>query len=92
MANQNDVTEPVVKTIKRRRPKWVICPACGLRQPFKKKKEHYKKVKDMDINRPVILRIQVIYAKCKNGCPSFALSTSGIERYQRTTSRLKQRP
>lgn len=90
MTNQNNVTEPIVKTIKRRLPKWIICPSCGLRQPFKKKKEHFKKVKDMDINRPVILRMHVIYAKCKNGCPSFALSTPGIERYRRTTLRLKE--
>jgi len=90
MTNQNNVTEPIVKTIKRRLPKWIICPSCGLRQPFKKKKEHYKKVKDININQPLLLKIQIVYAKCTNKCSSFALSTPGVKRYQRVTLRLKE--
>lgn len=81
--------EPTIKTIKVRLPKWVVCPVCSLRQPFKKKTEHYKKVKDINLDRPLLLKIQVVYAKCKNGCSSFALPTKGVEKYQRATTRLK---
>lgn len=82
--------ESVVKTVKARLPKWVRCPSCGLRQLFKKKREHYKKVKDLSVKHPLLLKIQVVYAKCKNGCPSFTLPTPGVDRYQRATSRLKE--
>ena len=82
--------EPTIKLIKARLSKRVICPSCGMRQPFKKKKEHYKKVKDISVNYPLLLRVQVVYAKCKHGCPSFALPTPGVEKYQRATSRLKE--
>lgn len=82
--------EPIVKIVKARLPKWVRCPACGIRQPFQKKRAHYKRVKDLNVNYPQILKVQVVYAKCKNGCSSFALPTPGVEKYQRATSRLKE--
>jgi len=87
MPNRHD---PTIKTIKTRLPKWVVCPCCGLRQPFKKEKEHYKKVKDINVDRTVILNVQMVYAKCQKSCPSFALPIPGIEKYQRTTVRFKK--
>ena len=81
-----------VKTVKCRIPKRVICPVCGRRQIFKKKKEHFKTVKDMSIANTMLLKVQVVYAKCLNKeCPqkSFRLPTPGISRkYQRATDRL----
>lgn len=82
--------QPTIKTIKVRIPQWVICPSCGLRQSFKKEKEHYKKVRDINIDHPLILRIQMVYAKCHKGCSSFALPTPGVEKYQRATIRLQK--
>lgn len=81
------IKTPKTKTVKVRLPKWVICPSCGLRQPFKKEKEHYKKVKDLNLDRTIILKVQMVYAKCHKGCPSFVLPTPGVEKYQRATLR-----
>lgn len=58
MANQNDVSEPVVKTIKIRLPKWVRCPSCCQRQPFKKERENWKMLKDISLNKTKILKVQ----------------------------------
>lgn len=81
-----------IKVIKCRIPKRVVCPTCGRRQPFKKKKEHFKMVKDMCLDSTKLLKVQVIYAKCLNDqCPtkSFRLPTPGISsKYQRVTDRL----
>lgn len=90
MTNQN-VTEPVVKTIKIRLPKWVRCPSCCQRQPFKKERENWKMVKDISLNKAKILKVQTVYAKCLNpacNLNSFALRGK-FERYQRATARLK---
>lgn len=83
--------EPVIKSVKVRLPKWVKCPLCCRRQPFKKERENWKMVKDVSLNRAKILKVQTVYAKCLNpDCKlnSFALR-SKFERYQRATSRLK---
>jgi hypothetical protein len=73
-------------------PRYVTCPFCGKKQPFKKEKEHYKLVKDINLDQPVLLKVRVVYAKCKySECSrkSFALPTPGIDKYQRSTKRLK---
>jgi hypothetical protein len=80
-----------IKAIKVRLPKWVRCPWCCVRQPFKKERENWKTVKDVSLDRAKILKVQTVYAKCLNpGCKlnSFALRGK-FKRYQRATSRLK---
>lgn len=80
------------KVVKCYIPKRVTCPTCNRRQPFKKKKEHFKVVKDMCIDKAQLLRVQIVYAKCLNrDCPtkSFRLPTHGISgKYQKATDRL----
>jgi hypothetical protein len=38
-----------IKIVKPRIPKRVICPTCWMKQKFKKKKGHWKTVKDIDV-------------------------------------------
>ena len=74
-------------------PRYVTCPFCNKRQPFKKQKEHYKIVKDINIEKPLLLKVRVVYAKCKNSECShrcFPLPTPGFEKYQKATVRLKE--
>ena len=81
-----------VRLIKFKIPRYVTCPFCGKRQPFKKKNEHYKFVKDINLEHPVLLKIRVVYAKCNNPTckhSSFMLPTPGFEKYQKATQRLK---
>ena len=81
-----------VKLIKFKIPRYVSCPFCNKRQPFKKQKEHYKIVKDINIKEPALFKVRVVYAKCKNPeCTRrcFPLPTPGFERYQKATSKLK---
>lgn len=81
-----------IKTVRVRLPKWARCPHCHQRQSFRKKKEHFKLVKELDSRRPRLLRVQVVYAKCRNpNCPvqSFALPNARVGRYQRATRRLQ---
>ena len=85
--------EPKLKVIRPRLPKWVICPDCGVRQPFKKHKHHYKTVKDLSVDKPRLLKIQIVYAKCMNrSCrtTTFRLKDKYAEKYQKATDRLKQ--
>ena len=73
-------------------PRYVTCPFCSKRQPFKKEKEHYKLVKDINLDQAILFKVRVVYAKCKNpecNHQSFALPTPGIDKYQRSTQRLK---
>jgi transposase len=80
-----------IKVVKFRIPKYCVCPFCGLKQRFKKEKEHYKMVKDIDVDKELLLKIRIVYAKCLNpNCEkrSFRLPTPGIERYQKATERL----
>jgi len=81
-----------IKLVRFKIPRYVTCPFCNVRQPFKKEKAHYKMVKDINLDRPVLLRVRVVYAKCKNpecARQSFALPTPGFDKYQRSTQRLK---
>lgn len=81
-----------IRLIKFKIPRYVTCPFCGKKQPFKKKNEHYKLVKDINLSQPVMLKVRVIYAKCKNpACQhnNFMLPTPGFEKYQKASQRLK---
>jgi transposase len=81
------------KIIKAHIPKTCVCPQCKKEQSFKKHKEYWKRVKDLSLDKPTILLVQQISAKCSNrACErrSFILPTSGIERYQRATLRVKE--
>lgn len=81
-----------VKVVKPRIPKMVICPTCGQEQPFKKKGEYWKTVKEIHSEHTLLLNVQMIKVKCLNiDCPrkSFALPVRGIERYARCTSKMK---
>lgn len=82
-----------VKVIEPRIPRQVQCPACGVRQTFKKAKEHWRTVKAASLTHPVLLRVRMIYSKCFNpSCTRriFALPVPSIERYQRATTSLIQ--
>lgn len=85
--------EPIkTRLIRFKIPRYVTCPFCNKKQPFKKEKEHYKLVKDINLDQPILLKVRVVYAKCKNsecGHQSFALPTPGVDKYQRSTQRLK---
>jgi hypothetical protein len=81
-----------VKFVRFKIPRYVTCPFCNKRQSFKKQKEHYKTVKDINIKEPLLFKVRAIYAKCKNPeCRhrSFPLPTPGFEKYQKATLRLK---
>jgi len=89
---KNDVKEFKVKIVKPRISKFCKCPFCGMKQQFKKEKEHWKIVKDVDLDRPVLLKVRVVYAKCLNPkCPykSFQLPIPDISKYAKATNRLK---
>jgi hypothetical protein len=80
-----------IQVIQPRLSRYVICTHCHQKQPFIKQKEHWRTVKAPHLEHPVLLRVRMIYAKCRNpDCPhkSFALSIPGIERYQRATQPL----
>lgn len=80
------------KLVRFKIPRYVTCPFCNKRQPFKKQKEHHKIVKDINIEEPLLLKVRVVYAKCKNPECShrcFLLPTPGFEKHQKATQRLK---
>jgi len=77
--------------LKPRIPKYCICPVCGLKQTFKKKGEHWKTVKEFDLDKPILLKVLVVSAKCSNPyckVKSFPLLVKGITKYQRATNRI----
>ena len=81
-----------VRRIKFRIPRTCICPNCKKKQKFRKHKEYWKKVKDMNVDEPVLLEVRVIYARCSNpNCPTrcFCLPTPGIKKRARCTDRLR---
>jgi hypothetical protein len=41
-------------------------PFCNKKRPFKKENEHYKLVKDINLDHPVLLKARVVYAKSGN--------------------------
>jgi len=81
-----------IKTIKRRIPRFCVCPACGVKQRLHKDRTYFKTVKDMDLDEEKILRVFMVVAKCTNPeCKqySFTLPVEGIEKYQRSTKRIR---
>lgn len=81
------------KLVRTRIPKTCICPHCKKEQPFKKHKEYWKRVRHLSLDKPLILLVQRINAKCLNpDCKvtNFVLPTPGIERYQRSTQGVVQ--
>ena len=79
---------PDIQVVEPRVPRYVICAHCKQKQSFVKQKEHWRTIKAPHLEHPVLLRVRMIYAKCRNpDCPhqSFALPIPGIERYQRAT-------
>ncbi|MEW6740034.1 MAG: transposase [Nitrospirota bacterium] len=87
--NYKDIGIKIVKTLI---PKICVCPICGMEQPFMKDREHWKKVKDLSLEKPTLLSVQRISAKCLNPVcrrKSFVLPIPGIEKYQRVALRVK---
>ena len=81
----------LIQVIEPRIPHHVICPYCQQKQLFRKKKEHWRTIKAPHLKRRLLLKVRMIYAKCRNpSCPhkSFSLPIEGIERYQRATQTL----
>lgn len=86
-----DSAKVTVKIIKPRISKFCICPFCNTKQLFRKKKERWKTIKEINIDGPVLLKIQIVYAKCLNpNCErvSFPLPIKGVSKYQKVTARL----
>ena len=82
---------PLIRVVEPRILPYVICPHCGRKQPFFKKKEHWRTVKAPHLQHPFLLRVRMIYAKCQNPAyprKIFALLLPGIESYQRATQPL----
>ena len=80
-----------IKIIKTRIPKTCVCPHCGLKHAFKLNRRYFKTVKDVSLDEPLLLKVRVLSAKCRNpGCSKrcFNLPVAGIEKYQRATKRL----
>jgi len=81
-----------IKALNARIPRRVICPSCGLKQPFKKHKIYYKMVKDMNLDTETLIQVRIVNARCLNPqCErkTFALPIKGIEKYQRSTKRVR---
>jgi len=80
-----------IQIVEPRIPKHVVCPFCGLKQPFVKETQYWRTVKAPHLKQPLLLKIRMVCAKCKNPLcshKSFALSVPGIERYNRATRSL----
>jgi len=80
-----------IRIIEPRLPGRVRCPYCDMRQPFRKERHYWRTVKAPHLRHPVLWRVCMVYANCRNPhCPyeSFALPIPGVERYQRATSQL----
>ena len=79
---------PLIQIVEPRLTRHVVFPHCRKKQLFVKQKEHWRTVKAPHLRHPVLLKVCMIYVKCRNpACPhkSFALPIPGIERYQRAT-------
>jgi hypothetical protein len=64
-----------------------------MKQKFKSNGRYFKIVKDISVELSVKLKVEVLRAKCFNSSckvKSFTTFSKGIERYSRTTQRLKQ--
>ncbi|MGB9629844.1 MAG: transposase [Thermodesulfobacteriota bacterium] len=86
------MSEPLsTKILEPHIPKHVVCPYCGLRQPFVKETQYWRSVKAPHLKYPLVLKIRMVCAKCKNpDChhKSFTLPIPGVSRYQRATQSL----
>jgi hypothetical protein len=82
---------PSIQVLEPRIPQYVVCPFCGLRQPFAKETQYWRTIKAPHLKGPFILKIRMVCAKCQNPrCThkSFSLPFPGIEHYQRATQGL----
>jgi len=61
-----DLVKPRIKIVKPRIPKFCICPFCKIKRRFRKVKEHWKTVKEINIEGAVLLGVQRVYANCLN--------------------------
>ena len=80
-----------IHIVEPRIPRYVVCPFCGLKQPFIKETQYWRTVKAPHLKQPLLLKLRVVCAKCKNPLcshKSFALPVPGIERYNRATRSL----
>jgi len=80
-----------IRVIKPCISKYCVCPSCGLKQRFKKENEHWKTVKDFHLDKPILLKVLVVSAKCLNPhckIKSFPLPVKGVTKYQRATDRV----
>jgi hypothetical protein len=58
-----------------------------------RKDEYLKGVRDINLDHPTLLKVQILRAKCRNPlCPkkSFILPICGVSKYARATDRLKK--
>ena len=81
----------LIQIVEPRLTRHVICPHCRVKQLFVKQKEHRRIIKTPHLRHLVLLKVRMIYAKCRNpSCPrkSYALPIPGIERYQQATQPL----
>jgi hypothetical protein len=81
-----------IKIIKPRIPRFCVCPSCGVKQRLRKDRTYFKTVKDMDLDEEKILKVRMVAAKCANpGCKqySFTVPLKGVEKYQRSTKRVR---
>lgn len=82
---------PSIQIIEPHIPNHVVCPFCGLKQPFIKETQYWRTVKAPNLKHPLTLKIRMVCAKCQNpDCSheSFALPVQGIQRFQRATPAL----
>jgi len=56
-----DLVKPRIKIVKPRIPKFCICPFCKTKQRFKKVKEHWKIVKEINIEGVYVTPLQKCY-------------------------------
>jgi len=46
-----------IKIIKARIPRYCFCPHYSMKQPFKKENQHWKIVKDFNLDGPILLKV-----------------------------------
>ena len=87
------MAQPHLRTLRVRRPRSVVCPACHTRQPFRQHSVAWKRVKDLHADHPMLVRVPRVYARCRAAVCArriWRLPTPGVARYARATDRLKQ--
>jgi len=66
----------------------------GAKQPFKKEATRPEIVKELSLNKPTLLKVQITHTECLNPqCKtnSFPLSINGISKYQKATAWSRKR-